>query len=289
MYSTMVRVSLIILLSFLASCGQPPQEQSSTTPPTPSSAPASSADSPKPAGASSNLFFAGRWASEAANCRELSWTISEHGLQTPGEVNCRFHRVTPTPRGAEVEATCTAEGPPQEWKLQFAYAESARALLIENAPFADIGLIRCDDSAPSDSTSSSAHAGGDDPVAKSARGAANVVNKYYELLNAGRSDEASRLWTPGDQASGLQSSQQSAADYAKHEVQIGEPGRIEGAAGSLYMSIPVQIRATRKSGEAAPLTGEVTLRRSNNVPGATPEQLSWRIFRIELQPAASAE
>lgn len=271
MISTMVRASSIVLLGLLASCGRPSQEQSSAAPPTPSTAPAPAPEPESPAPAP---FFAGKWASDAANCRELSWTISEYGLQTPGEVTCRFHQVTPTPRGAEVDATCTAEGPPQKWKLKFAFAESARALLIEDAPFADIGLIRCDDSTPSDS------------IASSPEGAADVVSKYYELLNAGLADEASQLWAPGDRASGEQSSRQSAADYAKHEVHIGEPGRIEGAAGSLYISIPVQIQATRKSGDPVPLSGEVTLRRSNDVPGATPEQLSWRIFRIDLQPAA---
>lgn len=176
-----------------------------------------------------------------------------------------------------MDATCTAEGPPQEWKIQFAYAQSARALLIENAPFNDIGLIRCDD-APSQSVPSSA--GGAESVAKTAQGAADIVSKYYELLNAGRSDEAFRLWTPGSP----QASERSAGAYARQEVQIGEPGRMEGAAGSIYISIPVQIQATRKSGEVAPLTGEITLRRSNDVPGATPEQLSWRILRIDLQP-----
>jgi hypothetical protein len=265
----------------LVSCGR---EYEQPTPATPGASSASevvrSNGSATDAGSPSTPFFVGRWASEEANCRAASWVITTKELQTPGEVTCRFQRVTRTERGADVEATCYAEGPPEQWTLKFAYAQSARALLIENAPFADIGLVRCDESAV---------ASADDEVsAKGPRGAADVLRNYYELLAAERFENASLLWMPNERASAMQSSEQNVAQYERYDVEIGEPGRIEGAAGSLYISIPVRIQATRKTGEDVHLSGEATLRRSNDVPGATPEQLSWRIVRIELQPSNGA-
>ena len=41
----------------------------------------------------------------------------------------------------------------------------------------------------------------------------------------------------------------------------------------------------RRAGAEARWRGEATLRRSNDVPGATAEQRAWRIERIELRPA----
>ncbi len=277
----MSRVPLIVTLIVLVSCGRE-SEQPAPAPPGASSASevVRSNGSATDAGSPSTPFFVGRWASEETNCREASWVITTEELQTPGEVTCRFQRVTRTERGADVDATCYAEGPPEQWTLTFAYAQSARALLIENAPFNDIGLVRCDESA--------AALAGDGVSAKGSRGAADVLRKYYELLAAGRFEDASLLWTPNERASAMQSSEENVAQYERYDVEIGEPGRIEGAAGSLYISIPVRIQATRKTGEEVRVSGEATLRRSNDVPGATPEQLSWHVMRIELRSAADA-
>jgi hypothetical protein len=269
----MNRAPLTVALILLVSCGQQSEQRVQTPSPPPSASEVARSDSATAADAQSQPFFVGRWASEEANCRDASWVITAEELRTPGEVTCRFQRVTRTAPGFDAEATCFAEGPPKQWTLKFAYAESARALLIENAPFNDIGLVRCDD--PENVPEAEAAA------AKGPQGAAAVLRSYYELLTAERFEDASQLWTPSERANAVRSSEQVAAQYERYDVEIGEPGRMEGAAGSLYISVPVRIRATRKGGEDLSLSGDATLRRVNDVPGATPEQLSWRIVRIE--------
>lgn len=121
----------------------------------------------------------------------------------------------------------------------------------------------------------------------SAQGAANVVQTYYALLGEHRYADAWKLWTQGGQGSGMtaQAFEASFARYESYNANIGAPGQIEGAAGSLYVSVPVVIYGRRKSGEEVHELGEATLRRANDVPGSTPEQRAWHIFRIDLKPS----
>jgi hypothetical protein len=88
-------------------------------------------------------FFVGRWAAEDAMCPTAAWTFTATSLSTPGEVSCTFDRVTRTTTGYDVEATCTAEGPPAPQRISLSYAQSARALLVEGGPFAPAGLVAC--------------------------------------------------------------------------------------------------------------------------------------------------
>ncbi len=284
----MVRTSLLLIFAIIAGCGQKSGDEGhvDSESKTVASDAAPSRDSQDNGATSSkNLFFVGKWATEAANCGDASWTITESELQTPGEVTCQFHDVTGTERGTDVNATCWAEGPPREWTLHFAYAESARALLIENAPFDDIGLIRCDDApVPDEEASPAAYPANEEArVAKRPSDAAKVLSRYYELANAGRFEEASELWTASERTRALKSLETS-GEYPSRDVRIGAPGRVEGAAGSLYVTIPIQIYAEANAGENRRWDGEATLRRSNDVPGATPEQREWRIVRIDLEP-----
>lgn len=62
------------------------------------------------------------------------------------------------------------------------------------------------------------------------------------------------------------------------DLEIGK-GEQEGAAGSLYYTVPVIIV---DGGRRIP--GEVVLRRVNDVDGATPEQLRWHIESTTLKP-----
>ena len=119
----------------------------------------------------------------------------------------------------------------------------------------------------------------------SAQGAGNVVQTYYALVAEGHYGEAWRLWTQGGQGSGMSADEFAAsfAHYVSYGANIGKPGAIEGAAGSLFVTVPVQIYGRRKSGEEVHELGEATLRRVNDVPGSTAEQREWHIFRIDLK------
>lgn len=111
----------------------------------------------------------------------------------------------------------------------------------------------------------------------SAQGAAQVVQHYYALLESGRSGEARALWSEG--------SEPGAQAYREIHAEIGAPGRIEGAAGSLYVDVPVQVYGRKADGTAFHESGTITLRRVNDVPGSTPEQRRWHIARAALSPA----
>jgi hypothetical protein len=107
----------------------------------------------------------------------------------------------------------------------------------------------------------------------SAQGAANVVQTYFALVEAKKYDEALALWGSG-----------SFDAYSEFHAQVGAPGGMEGAAGSSYVEVPVQLYGRRSNGEAFRTRSTVTLRRVNDVPGSTAEQRRWHIERIEPQP-----
>ncbi len=110
----------------------------------------------------------------------------------------------------------------------------------------------------------------------SARGAAKVAADYYALVESGKLTEASRLRRDGVV--------EDVAPFATLAAEVGAPGPVEGAAGSLYVQVPVVLYGRYVTGGAYRRAGQVTLRRVNSVPGATAAQLSWRIERIELRP-----
>jgi hypothetical protein len=118
------------------------ERQAEAPPPAPAERPPASAATPTPQ-AEALPFYVGRWAARPELCADGAWRITERGIDTAGEVSCRFLAPPAGPGPVEVDATCTAEGPPKRWRLRLAYAQSAQALLIENGPFTDIGLIRC--------------------------------------------------------------------------------------------------------------------------------------------------
>ena len=118
-----------------------------------------------------------------------------------------------------------------------------------------------------------------------AEGAGAVLIAYYGMIARRAFDLAYLVWTDEGRASG-----QTLAEFAAGfnetldaSVELGTPGRIEGAAGSRYIEIPVVIRARSMSGPQR-FEGSYTLRRSV-VDGATRAQRSWRIASADVREA----
>jgi hypothetical protein len=119
----------------------------------------------------------------------------------------------------------------------------------------------------------------------SAQGAANLVQTYYARVESGRFAEARKLW-PGEPSASDSAFAAGFDGYRDYHAQIGAPGEIEGAAGSLYVEIPVVLYGRTKDGEAFSRKATVTLRRVNDVPGSSADDRRWHIQRIEEAPAA---
>lgn len=104
-----------------------------------------------------------------------------------------------------------------------------------------------------------------------------LLRFYADALHARDWSAAARAWGAG---SGVTAETLKAA-YDRPEkptLEVGK-GDVEGAAGSLYYEAPVVLRF---GAGASPERGVLTLRRVNDVPGATPEQLRWHIERATI-------
>lgn len=121
----------------------------------------------------------------------------------------------------------------------------------------------------------------------SAQGAADVVQTYFALIGEKKYADAWRLWSDGGKASGMsaQAFAESFEKYASYNAEIGAPGEIEGAAGSLYVEVPVVVYGRLKTGGEVHMKGPVRLRRVNDVPGSTEAQRRWQIAETALKPS----
>jgi hypothetical protein len=121
------------------------------------------------------------------------------------------------------------------------------------------------------------------PGEPTAQDAAAVVRDYYASIDAHDYAHAYVLWSDGGRSSG-KTAQQFAdgfADTASVSVQVDPPGRIDAAAGSRYIKVPVTITAAQRDGSAKRYVGTYTLRRAV-VDGATADQRAWRIASADL-------
>jgi len=110
---------------------------------------------------------------------------------------------------------------------------------------------------------------------KSVEAAGQVVQHYGALIEQNRLGEAAKLWSDAKAATAF------AKDlHPWSHLQIGDLGGTEGAAGSIYTTIPVVFY-----GDTFRNPAEVILRRVNDVPGSTEEQRRWHIERIEWKKA----
>ena len=117
----------------------------------------------------------------------------------------------------------------------------------------------------------------------SGQAGADVVQTYVALLEQGKVRPALKLWDEGAAAPSAASFNR----YREFHANVGGPGRIEGAAGSRYVTVPVQFSGTLRSGRPFVEKGTVTLRRVGEVDGATPAQKRGHIYSVDVKPSAA--
>lgn len=128
---------------------------------------------------------------------------------------------------------------------------------------------------------------GDYPVAEgepTAQEAVDVIREYYAAINGRNYARAFALWSDGGRATG-QSPQQFADGFSDTNgvsVEVMAPGRVDAAAGSRHVEVPVALTATQDDGTERKYVGAYTLRRSV-VDGATLDQQAWRIASADLR------
>ena len=121
---------------------------------------------------------------------------------------------------------------------------------------------------------------------KGVAGAVRVLERYGASLEERHFAEARSLWSDDGRASGLTEAEFVAAydKFAEIHAEVGSPGDSEGAAGSIYVDVPLRLHGTLTTGMPFNLVGPVSLRRVNDVPGSTAEQRRWHIFQSGLKP-----
>jgi hypothetical protein len=124
-------------------------------------------------------------------------------------------------------------------------------------------------------------AGSDQATPAAAR---QVVIDYYAAIDARDYAKAYSLWSNAGAASG-QSFEHFSGGYANTrsvKASVGEPVDEEGAAGSRFIQVPVELKALQKDGSERNYRGRFTLR-AVMADGASEEQQRWHLASAEMQ------
>lgn len=117
---------------------------------------------------------------------------------------------------------------------------------------------------------------------KSSEAAVEVVRGFADLLNQRKFEEAYMLLGPG--AAPPREFHKDWERFDKLTVGVGAAGDQEGAAGSIYVSVPLNVAAVA-GGKNIQRSATAILRRVNDVPGSTEAQRHWHIERIDWKDA----
>lgn len=113
---------------------------------------------------------------------------------------------------------------------------------------------------------------------KSNEAAEELVRGFVGLINDGRFDEAYMLLGPN--APPRPGFDQRFKDYSRLRATLGAAGGQEGAAGSIYVTVPLTISG-ENNGKHVERSADAVLRRVNDVPGSTEAERRWHIERID--------
>lgn len=111
-----------------------------------------------------------------------------------------------------------------------------------------------------------------------------IVRDYYAAIRAHDFMRAYRMWQASGQTGGRSYAQFEAGFDSTETVdaRVGAAGRVEGAAGSRFVTVPVEISARLRNGTAQRFTGTYTLRRVE-VPGASAAQRHWHLYASNIR------
>ncbi len=119
--------------------------------------------------------------------------------------------------------------------------------------------------------------------AEGVEGALGVVRDYYDAIAKKDYERAYHYWERNGLASGQTFAQFKAGFAETRAVSVvpGTPGRIEPAAGSRYVMIPVTINATKKNGTPQHFVGSYVLHRA--VVDGAGEMKNWHIYAADIK------
>ena len=113
-----------------------------------------------------------------------------------------------------------------------------------------------------------------------------VVARYFDAIGARRYGEAWALWDEDGAASGMTQAAFAASfdPYASYRAKIGTPFDADAGAGQRYITVPVVITGTLRSGKPFRLEGPVMLHKgADGIESDDPHAHAWRIRNSELK------
>lgn len=111
-----------------------------------------------------------------------------------------------------------------------------------------------------------------------------VVRAYYAAINARDFATAYAQWSDGGAASGqsFEHFRNGYANTASVDAEVGTAADEEGAAGSRYIRVPMELRATQHDGSVRRYRGGFVLRAAM-ADGASAEQRRWHLYSADIQ------
>lgn len=122
------------------------------------------------------------------------------------------------------------------------------------------------------------------PAMPSAADAETVVRDYYAAINARDFAAAYAHWDADGMASGQDFAhfRDGYAETEAVEAVVGEAYDLEGAAGSRYIRVPVELESRQRDGSERRYRGSFALRAAV-ADGASAEQRRWHLHSAEMR------
>lgn len=118
-------------------------------------------------------------------------------------------------------------------------------------------------------------------------GALALVQRYEAAIAAGDYHAAWSMWEGGGRASGMSAAAfaTSFAPYARYKPTVGTPFDADAGAGQRFVSVPVTITGTLKTGAPFMLQGPIMLHRvSDDIETDDSRDHEWRISSSAIKP-----